>query len=308
MLAVARAAQAHVAEPLPAGKGACLPLVEQPRRVRQLPESGEQSAVRPPLDGEPVAAAQHEDGVLLRTFGALRRLDRQGGRRAVCARETKLRERAVRALRRAVRAADGRAELHERLREIAAVPGGVARAQRRGERRLVRGVVDGRRVVEHARAHAQHVAVHGGGRPLEADRGDRPGGVWPDARQRAQTLDRVRPDAAARRDHAGAFLRLARAVIVPQPLPELEQLRLRQRRESEHVRRGREKARIIPAHGLDARLLQHDLREPHVVRLAVGAPRQRARAAPVPAEQRLHDLRESVCVHGCTSRKNLRPL
>ena len=229
--------------------------------------------------------------MLLGALGALWRLDRQGGRRAVCARETQRRDRAVRALRRAVRAADGRAELHERLREIAAVPGGVARAQRRGERRLVRGVVDGRRVVEHARAHAQHVAVHGGGRALEADRGDRPGGVRSDARQRQQPLDRVGPDTAARRDHAGAFVRLARTVVVPQPLPELEQLRLRQCREREHIRRGREKARVIPAHGLDACLLQHDLREPHVVRLAVGAPWQRARVRLKPVEQRLHRLR-----------------
>lgn len=65
MPAVARAAQPHVAEPLSAGKCARLLLVEQPRRVRQLPESGKQSAVRPPLDGEPVAAAQAEYGVLL---------------------------------------------------------------------------------------------------------------------------------------------------------------------------------------------------------------------------------------------------
>ena len=209
----------------------------------------------------------------------------------MCARETQLRERTVSTLRRAVRTADGRAELHERLREVAAVPGGVARAQRCGERGLVRGVVDGRCVVEHARAHAQDVAVHGGGRALEADRGDRPGGVRPDARQRQQTLDRVGPDTAARRDHAGAFLRLAHAVVVPQPLPELEQLCLRQRREREHIRRGREKARVIPAHGFDARLLQHDLREPHVVRLAVGAPWQRARVRLKPVEQRLHRLR-----------------
>ena len=212
------------------------------------------------------------------------------------------------ALRRAVRAADGRAELHERLREVAAVPGGVARAQRRGERGLVRGGVDGRRVVEHARAHAQHIAVHGGGRPLKADRGDRPGRVRADARQGQQALHRVGPDAAARRDLLRAGLRLARAVIVPQPLPELEQLRFRQRREREHVRRGREKARVVPAHGLDARLLQHDLREPHVVRFAVGAPGQRARVRLKPAEQRLHRLGKSVRVHGCTSRKKSAPI
>jgi len=155
----------------------------------------------------------------------------------------------------------------------------------------VRGVVDGRRVVEHARAHAQHVAVHGGGRALKADRGDGPGRIRADARQRQQPLDRVGPDAAARRDLTGAFLRLARTVIVPQSLPELEQLRLRQRRERERVRRGREKARVVPAHGLDARLLQHDLRKPHVVRLAVGAPGQHARMPAVPVKQRLHRLR-----------------
>lgn len=132
-------------------------------------EPGEQAAVRPLLDGQPVAAAQAEHGVVLGASGALRRLDRQGGRRAVRAGEAQRRDRAVGTLRRAVRAADGRAEFHERLRKVAAAPGGVARAQRRGERRLVRGVVDGRRVVEHARAHAQHVAVHGSGRALKAD-------------------------------------------------------------------------------------------------------------------------------------------
>ena len=118
----------------------------------------------------------------LGALGALRRLDRQGSRRAVRTGETQRCDGADLALRRAVRAADGRAELHERLREVAAVPGGVARAQRCGERGLVRGGVDGRRIVEHARAHAQHIAVHGGGRPLKADRGDRPGRVRADAR------------------------------------------------------------------------------------------------------------------------------
>jgi len=53
--AVARAAQPHIAEALPAGVFARLPLVEQARRVRQLPEPGEQAVLRPPLDGEPVA-------------------------------------------------------------------------------------------------------------------------------------------------------------------------------------------------------------------------------------------------------------
>ena len=108
LAAVARAAQPHIAEALPAGVGARLPLVEQARRVRQLPEPGKQAARWPPLDGEPVAAAQAEHGVLLGAFGALWRLDRQGGRRAVRAGETQRRDRAGIALRRAVRAADGR--------------------------------------------------------------------------------------------------------------------------------------------------------------------------------------------------------
>ena len=64
MPAVARAAQPHVAEPLSAGECTRLLLVEQPRRVRQLPEPGKQSAVRPPLDGEPVALTPKEYDIL----------------------------------------------------------------------------------------------------------------------------------------------------------------------------------------------------------------------------------------------------
>ena len=62
--AVARAAQPHIAEALPAGVFARLPLVEQARRVRQLPEPGEQAVLRPPLDGEPVALTPKEYDIL----------------------------------------------------------------------------------------------------------------------------------------------------------------------------------------------------------------------------------------------------
>ena len=91
------------------------------------------------------------------------------------------RDRTIRAFRLAVRHADRRTELHERLREVAAAALRVYLAKRGGEFFFKGSVVDRGEILEYTRAHAQHVSVHGGARLLKADRGDRPGGVVPDA-------------------------------------------------------------------------------------------------------------------------------
>ena len=298
MLPVARAAQAHVAETLPRGVFADLPLVEQPRHVRELPQPREQPRVRPLFHRRALAAAQEKHRPLLGPPAALRQLYGALRRRPPRSRKTQRRDRAGGALRRAVRHAHRRAQLHQALREIAAAPRRVARGERPGQRRFVRGRVHGRVVVQHTRAHAQHVPVHRRRRPLKADGGDRPGGVCADAGQRKEFLDRVRKRAAAFDEDARALLQVPGAVVVPQPLPQLQQPLLRQRREREHVRRGLQKADVVVPHRLHARLLQHDLRQPHVVRLPVRAPRQLALVSRKPRQQRLDHLPQPCSVHG----------
>ena len=92
-----------------------------------------------------------------------RRLDGIVERRAAVVRETKTRGGTAAAERRAVRQADGRAEIHERFVEQTRVfAGRIARAERLLKGAFARVLCDVDGVCRHARGDAEEVAVNGG--------------------------------------------------------------------------------------------------------------------------------------------------
>ena len=111
-----------------------------------------------------------------------------------------------------------------------------------------------------------HVAVHGGLALVKGKRGDRPGGIVADAAQRAQLLRRFGKLAAeALDDLLRRFFQIARAGVVAKPLPELHQLIVVDLGERGDIGKGGQKPLVIGDHSLDARLLEHDLRDPDVI-------------------------------------------
>ena len=95
--------------------------------VGKLPQPGKKSLFRALADGELFPAAQDEDRAFLRSARFFRGLDGQLTPAAAPVRRAEVKKRAAFAQRRAVRQADRCAQLHQRLREFAAMPGGIDR-------------------------------------------------------------------------------------------------------------------------------------------------------------------------------------
>ena len=204
-------------------------------------------------------------------------------------------QRAGAALRCAVRQADGRAQLHECLREIAAVPRGVNCAQFFADAPPHAHI--GRRVGadRQPQDHAQNVAVHGGSGRFKADGGDGPGGIVADTGQGADGGKLPRELAAVLlHDALRRLLQVAHTGIVAEALPELQQHVLGRACQRSDIRQTLEKAEIIAADGFNARLLQHDLREPDVIRLTVAPPWQVAAVFRKPRQQQAGQLLKHV--------------
>ena len=264
---------------------------KKPVHVRKLPQTGEKSGRRTAADGDLFAAAEDENGLFLRTLFLFGRFDRTQELRPAREGKAVRPERAKRTLRLRVRAAERCAKLHQALREFAAVSGGIDLAQPRGVFLFYGGVRHRRGIVRHAREHAQDVPVHGRLRLAEADRGDGPGRVVPDARKGAYLLIFLRENAAVfRDDHLRRLLQIPHPAVIAEALPELRQPVGRAGGQRGNVRQLREKAEVIAPDGLHARLLKHDLREPDVIRFAVAPPRQIAVSRRIPAEKQLRQL------------------
>jgi len=185
------------------------------------------------------------------------------------------------------RGADEGAELHDGLIEG---PGGgtaPARSDRGtgGPERPV-GPAAGQRGMERAPEHAGDVGVDGGRRSLEREARDRARRIPSDAGQAHQD-GRIRRDQALvlGQHRARQPMEVGRAAIVAQALPAFAHhggLRPGQRLDR---RVAREEAVVVGLHPRDLRLLQHELRDEHVVRIAGAAPRKVAAVAAEPAEQ-----------------------
>ncbi len=184
------------------------------------------------------------------------------------------------------RRADGGAEVHQRLREIAGARVGHERMRQPLNLRL------GRRQFlldrEQPRHHPLDIAVDRHRAGIEGDRRNRRRGVAPDAGQRDQlSLGAGKAAAFRHRDRAG--MQVARPRVVAEPGPEPQHVVERRRRERIDIRPAREEAREIRPDRFHGGLLEHDLGEPHAIRVdrlaRLRAPRQHAAMAVVPGQQ-----------------------
>ena len=194
---------------------------------------------------------------------------------------------------RALRQADQRPQLHQRLVPLArrAVVGHqLRRAPSQPSRRRAASRVAPQ--AEPAGQHARHVAVHQRRRAVEGDAGHRRGGVGPDSRQLAQPRRVVRhPTPVPVPQRARRRLEVAGPAVVAEPRPQREHVVLRRRGQGLDRREAVEEPSPALLHHRDPRLLQHELGHQDRVRVARAAPRQVAAVPAVPAEERRPSLR-----------------
>jgi hypothetical protein len=169
------------------------------------------------------------------------------------------------------RRARGGAELHQSLVEVArGVALGESRhhlAGRRPQGLCPRGRLDVDLDAADSREHPRDVAVHER-RPLsKRDRGDRPRGVGPDPRDRAQIGGAPR-HASPGHHRLCARAQVAGARVVAEAGPRGEHVVERRRREGLHRRKPRHPALPVGNHRSHARLLAHDFGDPDRVWIA----------------------------------------
>lgn len=101
-------------------------------------------------------------------------------------------------------------------------------------------------------------------------------------------------------DHAGGLLEVARPAVVAESLPELAGVRRRSARGLSMSGSASKEARVVGSDGRGARLLQHDFREPGVIRCDLLAPGQAAqrRLPLVPGKKRPHNRGEETSACG----------
>ncbi len=177
------------------------------------------------------------------------------------------------------RRAQRRAELHEALVEVTGRVIGRQRGHQLAgalpERALARGRLDVVVDRAHASEHARDVAIDEWRALAIRDRRDRAGGVRPDAGHAAQLARKAWQCACeCRRDRLCTCVQVARARVVAEPGPRGEHVVERRRGERVHRRKLRHPPLPVGNHGLDARLLQHDLADPDRVGIARTAPGQ----------------------------------
>ena len=260
----------------------------RPLRRRNLGHAAEQSLRWTRAhEHEAVATKDNKGSAAAQPSLPLRRLQRKRLRVAAPARGARAPPGAQRTSR-CLRRADGRAEVHQRLREI-------ARALDRHEafgkppNVLLGG---GQFVFNRVKPchHPFHIAVDRRNPGIERDRRDRRGGIGPDAGQVGERRLALWKRSTVMRDHRlGAGMQMPRARVIAEPGPQLEHVLERGCRERAHVRPARGKAREIRRDRLRRGLLQHDLGEPNPIRVGPlarhGAPRQRATVAVVPGQE-----------------------
>ena len=198
--------------------------------------------------------------------------------------------RAAAAARCAVRQTDHRAKLHQGLVKVAGT------VLRRDLRKMTSRsfflfcVRNRRKIVVQPCCDTHNVAVYRRDAQTEADGRDRACGIFSDARQRQKRLIIRRERAAVPlADQLRGPVQIARAAVIAEPLPQLEHLRLIRRGERTNIRKRLHPPLVIAAHGLDARLLEHDLAHPDAVGHRFAPPGQVSVSLVVPLEQRLDD-------------------
>ena len=258
-----------------------------------LPQSCKQTRFRPPPQSHPAVVEQKKHDPLLDPPGAVFGPYRQLLRPALQTGPAERRCGTAVAEGRAVGQAHQRPQLHQRLIEGPGhIPGDhlgqslpvLPPQGRRADVRIVSGEPG---------QHPHDVAVHGGRRLSEGDGGDGPCGIFAhpgEGEQRVVVRGKDTAEIAA--DDLCGLLQVSGPVVVPQPLPQLQQrilLRLRQR---QHVRQALHEAFIVLQHRRHTGLLEHDLRHQHVIGGGITAPGQGPGVLPVPQQQRQGQLRQ----------------
>src|SRR3989441_2359323 len=164
--------------------------------------------------------------------------------------------------------ADGRAEIHQRLRVDADVVLGKQALceppQLRFDFTLPGPAFDAVAACE----HALDVAVENRSAAAEGERRDRRGARAPDARNLLDLVYRIRESAAVLGDELSSGpMQVARAGIVAEAAPEPQHLVLVRRSERPHVGKAGQEALVVGNDRRHLRLLQHHFREPDAVRI-----------------------------------------
>ncbi len=132
--------------------------------------------------------------------------------------------------------------------------------------------------------HTLDVAIHDRRRLIEGDAADGRRSVTADPRQSRKLLGGSRKSAVLNELPGGGVQRTG-APVVSQAAPGREYFRQLCSCQPLHTRKARQKARVaIPHHGHPC-LLQHDFRDPDVIRITVGAPGEPAAVAVEPTEK-----------------------
>ena len=261
-------------------------LVQRPRHMGELPQTRQKPLLGSlPQRRSAVRTGQHEHRQLLRGLGGVLLPHRQLPL-APCGQGRAQHPGGARLTRRLPRQTHSRAQIHQRLIEIAGAVGRHHRCQRVPEPLACLRQEDIIPAAGQPRRNAQHVAVHGGNRLPKGDGQYRPRRIVPDARQRRQLTVRLRKTAAVLLNHLPRrFLQAAGAAVIPQPLPQPHELLLRQRRQRRDVRRGLHEPQEIGQRRLYPRLLEHHLRHPCAVGRDLLPPGQHPAVFVVPRQQ-----------------------
>ena len=194
------------------------------------------------------------------------------------------------AQRRSVGQADGGAQLHHGLVEVAGGLRGNDCVERALNLRAYGGLSHVAVPCGQPGVDAQHVSVHHGLRLPERDRGDGAGRVVADALELFQLEIGARHFASVFLDDGTRCgLQVACAAVIAQSFPQLHESVVRAGCQRPDIGKRLQKARIIVLDRLDARLLKHDLGNPDAVGILRAPPGQIALVRRVPVEQGFYD-------------------
>src|SRR6266571_5061680 len=120
------------------------------------------------------------------------------------------------------------------------------------------------------------------------------GGVVPDARQRENVFQAGwKLSTMFRDDLLSGFLQVARATVIPEAGPQAQHFFLRRSGERANVWKALQEIFVVRDHCRNARLLQHDFREPDAIGIFGAAPRQIALELMEPASSCLRNVARS---------------
>ena len=280
--------------------------IECAGKIEKFPEPGEKSSLWTFVDPHLGAAVEDDNGVRLDLARLFCFFDRQEPGKLLLFCFTERCQRTGCTARCAIRAADHGAEVHQRLVEI-------TRAVRRNEgcsqlfqRLCSRRDVDRSVVSGDAAEDAQYIAIYSGDAFAKCDGGDGACGVRADAREREQIAVAFWQESVVFSEQdLRRFTKMVGTGIIAEPFPELVEPVFTDVCEICNLRQFCDKTCVVRDDGLHLCLLEHDLREPNVIRRRIFAPGQQAAIFVVPAEHPVCERRsrQRKCAHANASRE-----